>query len=90
MATPLTPCIRVCVLDSRTDSCIGCGRLRTEIAGWRGYSDDQRRAIMAELPDRLRRMTSREARGRSGRDARRTAIAQPPGAVAIGPADEQD
>ncbi|MBL8700884.1 MAG: DUF1289 domain-containing protein [Alphaproteobacteria bacterium] len=74
----LTPCIRVCVLDSRTDSCIGCGRLRSEIAAWRGLSDDQRRAIMADLPDRLRRMSSRETRGRGGRRAALAAAGGPP------------
>lgn len=77
MTTIATPCVRVCVLDSRTDSCIGCGRLRSEIAGWRGYTDDQRAAIMATLPDRLRLMTSRSARGRGGRRAALDAASAP-------------
>lgn len=75
MSVIQSPCIRVCVLDSRSDSCIGCGRLRREIAGWRGYLDDERTAIMAALPERLRAMSSREARGRGGRRAALAAAA---------------
>ena len=67
--TPIaSPCINVCVLDSRTDLCIGCGRRRAEIAGWRGYDDAERDRVMAELPERLRLMTSRAVRGRAKRE----------------------
>ncbi len=66
--TPIaSPCINVCVLDSRTDLCIGCGRRRAEIAGWRGYDDAERSRVKAELPERLRQMTSRAVRGRPKR-----------------------
>jgi uncharacterized protein len=48
-----TPCILVCAIDGVSGFCFGCGRSRDEIAGWIGYSDAQRRAIMETLPARL-------------------------------------
>ena len=70
MVEPIeTPCVRVCVLDSITDQCIGCGRFRREIAAWRGMAPEERRGVMAQLPDRMREMTRRSVRGgRVGRD----------------------
>jgi uncharacterized protein len=64
-----TPCIKVCVVDAETGICIGCGRSRFEIGGWIGYSADQRRSIMSELPERLATLTQRKRRkgGRRGR-----------------------
>jgi predicted Fe-S protein YdhL (DUF1289 family) len=64
-----SPCRRICVLDSVTDLCIGCGRTRAEIAAWRGLSPEERRSVMTLLADRLRGMTSRAVRG--GRVSRR-------------------
>ena len=64
-----TPCIKVCVVDPETGFCIGCGRTRAEIGGWLGYSAVQRRALMAELPERVATMTQLKRRrgGRRGR-----------------------
>jgi hypothetical protein len=69
-----TPCIKVCVLDPDTGFCVGCGRTRSEIAGWLGYTADTRRDIMSGLPERvagLTRMKRRKggARGRRGSEA---------------------
>jgi predicted Fe-S protein YdhL (DUF1289 family) len=50
-----TPCIKVCVIDTRTRLCEGCGRSIDEIAAWSSYSNEDRRRIMAELPGRPRR-----------------------------------
>jgi hypothetical protein len=47
-----TPCISVCRLDPFEDRCVGCYRTIEEIAEWRNLSQEQRRAIMAELPAR--------------------------------------
>ena len=44
-----SPCIGVCQLDGRTQSCIGCGRTIGEIAAWSGLSNEERRAIVARL-----------------------------------------
>jgi predicted Fe-S protein YdhL (DUF1289 family) len=48
-----SPCISVCVLDPRTKVCIGCGRTIDEIASWGDLGDDERREVLARLPERL-------------------------------------
>jgi hypothetical protein len=65
MSSPVTdsPCRQVCVLDPVTELCIGCGRTSTEIAGWMATTAEERRAILAQLPERLARMTDRATRG---------------------------
>jgi predicted Fe-S protein YdhL (DUF1289 family) len=64
-----TPCIKICVVDPETGFCIGCGRTRGEIGGWLGLSPDERRGVMAELPERVQGLTRRKSRrgGRAGR-----------------------
>jgi len=64
-----TPCIKICVVDPETGFCIGCGRTRGEIGGWLGMSAEQRRGVMAELPERVATLTRRKTRrgGRAGR-----------------------
>ncbi len=54
MAAPSisTPCIKVCVVDGESGLCLGCLRTLPEIAGWGRLSEDERRAVMAELPAR--------------------------------------
>ena len=49
----LTPCIKLCVIDAASGLCAGCGRSLAEIGGWLGFSDAERRAVMAGLPARL-------------------------------------
>ena len=56
-----TPCVNVCLLDSETGLCVGCGRTIGEIAGWASMSDSERRAIMATLSERMMRLE--EAKG---------------------------
>jgi uncharacterized protein len=68
-STVLTPCINVCVIDSLSALCIGCGRTTTEIASWTTMSEAERIAVMAGLGQRLTKARSRAARG--GRVARR-------------------
>lgn len=53
MAVPLTPCINVCVLDTLSGLCRGCGRTADEIARWSSLDDSERARIMALLPGRL-------------------------------------
>jgi predicted Fe-S protein YdhL (DUF1289 family) len=64
-----TPCVKICVVDPETGFCIGCGRTRGEIGGWLGMSADQRRTVMADLPERVASLTRRKSRrgGRAGR-----------------------
>jgi predicted Fe-S protein YdhL (DUF1289 family) len=52
---PSSPCTTVCVLDAVTGLCEGCGRTRDEIGLWGSLSEPQRLAVMAALPERLRR-----------------------------------
>lgn len=58
-----TPCVKICVIDQVTGFCIGCGRTGAEIAQWPFMPEDERITLMSALPDRLKNMTSREARG---------------------------
>lgn len=64
-----TPCIKICVVDPDSGFCIGCGRTRAEIGGWLGFSPEERRAVMADLPERVATLTRRKSRrgGRAGR-----------------------
>jgi predicted Fe-S protein YdhL (DUF1289 family) len=66
-----TPCVNVCVVDPENGFCIGCGRTRSEIAGWIAMSAAERREVMAGLPSRVEAMTRHKrrkggARGRRG------------------------
>lgn len=47
-----TPCINICLLDSKTGLCVGCGRTIDEIARWSAMSDSERHAVMAALQTR--------------------------------------
>jgi predicted Fe-S protein YdhL (DUF1289 family) len=48
-----SPCIKVCVIDTASGLCRGCGRMLDEIARWGSMSDTERRAIMDRLAARL-------------------------------------
>jgi predicted Fe-S protein YdhL (DUF1289 family) len=45
-----SPCVQVCKLDTATMTCIGCGRLMTEIRDWTRMDAAGKRAVW----DRLR------------------------------------
>jgi hypothetical protein len=51
-----TPCIKVCVVDGESGLCMGCYRQLSEVAQWSRYSDEERAAIMADLPGRRSRI----------------------------------
>jgi predicted Fe-S protein YdhL (DUF1289 family) len=51
-----TPCIKVCVVDGESGLCLGCLRTLPEIAGWGRLAEDERLALMAELPARKARL----------------------------------
>jgi uncharacterized protein len=50
-----TPCVKLCVVDPESGFCIGCGRTRSEIAGWVAMSPAERREVMAGLASASRR-----------------------------------
>jgi predicted Fe-S protein YdhL (DUF1289 family) len=47
-----SPCVKVCQLDTVKGLCVGCLRTLSEIAGWSRMSGEERRRIMADLPNR--------------------------------------
>jgi predicted Fe-S protein YdhL (DUF1289 family) len=51
-----TPCIKVCIVDGESGLCLGCQRTLPEIGAWGRFTDDERAAIMAELPSRKSRI----------------------------------
>lgn len=48
-----SPCVKLCQLDPATRLCQGCSRSLDEIGRWSSLSENERRAIMTELPARL-------------------------------------
>jgi predicted Fe-S protein YdhL (DUF1289 family) len=49
-----SPCVKICTYDPARGLCTGCGRTLAEIGDWFAMTDDQRRRVMAQLPERLR------------------------------------
>jgi len=47
-----SPCVRVCQLDRSRTLCLGCLRSIEEITRWGLMTPDQRRAVIADLPNR--------------------------------------
>jgi predicted Fe-S protein YdhL (DUF1289 family) len=48
-----TPCIAVCMMDPKTNLCLGCGRTLPEIARWHRMESAERLSLMAELTARM-------------------------------------
>jgi predicted Fe-S protein YdhL (DUF1289 family) len=48
-----TPCTKICMIDPRSNLCLGCGRTLGEIARWHCMDDAERREVMAQLPARM-------------------------------------
>ncbi|ATG46657.1 DUF1289 domain-containing protein [Celeribacter ethanolicus] len=61
-----SPCTKICQIHPDTRLCLGCARSIDEIGRWSSMSAEERRAIMAELPNRSPAPTKR----RGGRAAR--------------------
>jgi uncharacterized protein len=55
-----SPCIDICRIDAGTGWCIGCGRTIDEIARWSATDPEDRRRVMAELPERMKRLSPRK------------------------------
>ena len=53
MATALdSPCLGVCVIAARTDTCFGCFRTPKEIARWPRWGEEERRETLKKLKQR--------------------------------------
>jgi uncharacterized protein len=48
-----TPCVAVCLMDARTNLCLGCGRTLPEIARWGRMESAERLLIMSTLRQRM-------------------------------------
>ena len=53
-----SPCIKICTYDSESGLCRGCGRTLEEIGAWFSMTEPERRAVMKELPERLKRFAA--------------------------------
>ncbi|SHL51853.1 hypothetical protein SAMN05444414_11722 [Roseovarius marisflavi] len=61
-----SPCVKVCVVHPEARICTGCLRTIDEITRWSKMAPEDRREIMAALPDRQSMLRKR----RGGRAAR--------------------
>ncbi len=57
-----SPCVNICQMDDDSDLCLGCGRTIDEIIAWGSLRENQRQAIMADLPARLEKLTGKDRR----------------------------
>ena len=51
-----SPCVDICVIDTETSWCLGCGRTIGEISGWGERDAAARAAVMEQLPARMARL----------------------------------
>jgi len=61
-----SPCIKICVIHPQERLCVGCYRSIDEIGRWSTLSAAERQAIMADLSNRIPRLSKRRG-GRLGR-----------------------
>lgn len=54
MPTMESPCMKVCTYDPASGLCLGCGRTLEEIGAWFSMADEERRAVMEKLSERLK------------------------------------
>ena len=52
MSDTRNPCISLCKFDA--DICIGCGRSKKEIKGWKKMDKDERKGVLADSAVRLK------------------------------------
>jgi predicted Fe-S protein YdhL (DUF1289 family) len=50
---PLSPCVGICTLDRTNNTCIGCGRLLSEIAAWSRMTHEERSNVCELAAARL-------------------------------------
>jgi len=48
-----TPCTAVCLMDPKTNLCLGCGRTLPVVGRWGRMESAERRSIMSALPQRM-------------------------------------
>ena len=65
-----SPCVKICVVHPEARICTGCLRSIDEITAWGRMSREDRRAVMADLPERASLLKVRRG-GRAARVARK-------------------
>jgi predicted Fe-S protein YdhL (DUF1289 family) len=65
-----SPCVKICVVHPEARICTGCLRSIDEITTWGRMTREERRAVMAELPERQALLKVRRG-GRAARMARK-------------------
>jgi hypothetical protein len=63
-----SPCVKLCVVHPEARICIGCYRSIDEISTWSRLSNEDRSAVLADLPARAKTLTKRRG-GRAARQA---------------------
>jgi len=48
----LSPCKSICIMDTKSNFCVGCKRTIDEIARWPMMDDDERRKVVEALRTR--------------------------------------
>ncbi|WP_204114714.1 DUF1289 domain-containing protein [Shimia biformata] len=61
-----SPCVQVCVVHPVERICTGCYRTIDEITRWSKMTDEERRVVMAALPNRAPQLKKRRG-GRASR-----------------------
>ena len=51
-----SPCINICRMHAGTGWCEGCARTIEEIIAWRDASNEERRSVLARLPERRQQL----------------------------------
>lgn len=49
MCRPVSPCVKLCRIETETGICEGCGRSLDEIARWSQMSEAEREAVWVRL-----------------------------------------
>ncbi|MFS4438686.1 DUF1289 domain-containing protein [Paracoccaceae bacterium GXU_MW_L88] len=63
--TLTSPCIGICQINRETRLCLGCHRTINEIGAWSRMSEEERKEVMALLPERAKTNTPPRRSGRA-------------------------
>jgi len=63
-----SPCLKICIVDPKSRLCMGCYRSIDEVRDWSRMTDQQRSAIMEELPARENLAKPKRRGGRNRTD----------------------
>ena len=72
-----SPCKLICSMDKESNQCFGCGRTPDEIAYWPLKTQEERDAILLELPARMPPLTAKLMERRKKRRVNRRKRSSP-------------